>query len=368
MTSYPKATAKISGANGGTATLPSLDVLVWVAARNEAQNLPALLQSLAAQQTGNLSWAVVIANDDSTDQTWQVLEQARHTYPWLNTLDVLPGFKNQLIAKARVLSALDHWTQQYYPSVTHVLVTDADVLLPPSWIASMVAELQQAHLTSGITTMRPDSAFACLQGLDWLLALHVVHLLDYVNVGITALGNNYGFRYANYSILGGYSVLHPSIVEDFQLYHQFRAAGFQTTNQFSSRVLAQSYAPETTQAFFKQRVRWLQGGLQTDSAVQVVFFGQFLWYPLLLTIGLTCPTVLPWITGLIGLRLGFIYLFGYLTLARSGWPNIGRMWWTPLAYDVYFHWAYLGTVWHFLKLKKQGAGINWKDRELSAGQ
>src|SRR5688572_11439730 len=50
---------------------------VVIAARNEAANIEALLQSLHAQQYSKSLYEVIIVDDHSTDNTWQLLEEAR---------------------------------------------------------------------------------------------------------------------------------------------------------------------------------------------------------------------------------------------------------------------------------------------------
>lgn len=349
-------------------------VCIWVAARNEALTLPALLQSLDPQiQTLPYAVQVLVGNDQSTDHTASVLHAAMERYSWLHVVLVpehVPAphklaAVSHAKAKARVLNYLASITTEALPAVDTILITDADIILAPNWITGLVQALKQYHMVSGITTMVPGSMFAALQGQDWLLALHTVSALQRINVGITALGNNMGFRWHTYKLLGGYEVLPATLVEDFQLYTLFRAAGFSTTNLYEHQLLNFSYAPDTKSSFLKQRTRWLTGGLQTAGAVQWVFFAQFLWYPAALALGfwnLEAALLMA------GSRYAFTVFMSYYVLLLAGWPlkpawhrpGSARMSLTPWLFEVYFHWAYLSTFWHAYQHRNQQ--LEWKDR------
>ncbi len=337
-------------------------VTIWVAARDEAERLPLLLASLLAQDYPTERLQVLIGNDQSMDQTAEIVTEISKSFPYIQLVDI-PNYNTHLRSKSRVLNYLADLTKTDY-----VLITDADIVLPPTWVHAMITELldpadgQPVHLVSGITTMLGASVFSRIQGLDWLTALFTVSLLDKANVGVTALGNNMAFDFRAYQTIGGYAALPASIVEDFQLYMAFRDGGFQTANRYSGHLLATTFAPETWSAYIKQRVRWLSGGLQTDAVVRGIFFAQFGWYPVLGIIALSGLGTWSTIAALLVMvRYLSITTLCYVAILKADNPRnklMSQFWALPWLFELYFVVGYVSTIYAYYA----NPVVEWKGR------
>lgn len=313
---------------------------IWVAARNEEERLPFLLSSIQAQSYPADRFEVLIGNDESTDGTLGIARSKSAQVPNIKVIDVDPAFGPDLYAKGRVLAYLTEFTRQ---ETEYVLIIDADIVLQPDYLANMVKVLKQTDydMVSGITTIQSGGWFGQMQGLDWLVALQTVSWLTAKSQGITALGNNMAFRWSAYLKTGGYKHLGPSVVEDFQLFKAFMDSGFSTANIYDKALLSVTEGPRTFGSYLKQRRRWLSGGLQTYTWIQMAFFGQFAWYPLLLW-GWLSLTGMP---SMICISLVLVRYVVATSLVGSAWYRAGRPQaaWLILFYELYFFVGYLST-------------------------
>ena len=115
-------------------------------ARNEREGLPALLDTVDAQQLKPLVW--VIVDDGSDDGSRQWLEGVRARYPFLEVLDAPEAADEYLGAH---IARIKRWGLEQAlararargcePACAGVL--DADVLLPPEHYATLVTRMAQ---------------------------------------------------------------------------------------------------------------------------------------------------------------------------------------------------------------------------------
>ncbi len=109
-------------------------VVVHVSLHNQAHTLPAFLHSIRQQlyPPGSVTWW--FTNDASTDEGSEMLKRFAQEN---RDLDV-HMFHNtkQMGKKANLLAAIARCTEPI------MLLTDADVVLPPVWLAAMVSRLQ----------------------------------------------------------------------------------------------------------------------------------------------------------------------------------------------------------------------------------
>jgi len=231
------------------------EVTVLVAARNEADNLPRCLASLAALDYPAAKLRVLIADDASTDATPRILRdfvRDRPTWQVLTITETLGHARGKANALAHLIRRAD---------TELLLCCDADVAVPPTWVRSLVAEAQRtgAAIVVGTTLIEGPGWLAAGQRLDWLRALAALRVAASTNRAFTGMGNNQLLRRAAYQATGGYEALPFSVTEDFQLFLEISRQGGRTTHVFGAAALAWSAPATSFGALLRQRRRWLRG-------------------------------------------------------------------------------------------------------------
>jgi cellulose synthase/poly-beta-1,6-N-acetylglucosamine synthase-like glycosyltransferase len=149
-----------------------LPVSVVICSRNEARTLEVLLPVLLAQE--HRTFEVVVVNDRSEDDTWEVLQWMKPQLP-TTAAGEHPGRREvQLRQEDRVGCGC---ARAKYP---HVLLTDADCLPDgPDWISTMAPGFRKGRsIVIGTARMRSSRALptcwsgttACMKAAQYMSA------------------------------------------------------------------------------------------------------------------------------------------------------------------------------------------------------
>jgi len=333
--------------------LPALTVYprvsILVAARNEAATIERCLAALARLNYPADKLEILIGDDASTDGTAAVVQRFIRDRPQFRLLSI----RHQLGTARGKGNVLAHLCRA--ATTDYFLLTDADMVLHPDWVGTMLAAAPaKVGIVTGITTA-DGSLFGRWQGLDWLFGLNLIRLLTDCGLPITAVGNNMLVTRAAYESIGGYEALAFSITEDLQLFQQVVAQGWHYRNLIDPRVLGISAPQPTLGQLLHQRKRWMKGAGRLPWQLGALFNSYGIFY-----------TVLGW-PGLLPLgSIGLLYagkalcqsLFLAITLRQAGHRERLSV---LLLYDGYLLLMSLAvlayTVW-------PGA-IEWKARRYS---
>jgi len=256
------------------------EITIMVAARNEEANLEKCLKALCDLQYPKDKVKILIGNDQSTDRTQAIALLFQSNYENIKLIDIqddLTGLK----AKARVMAQLDkHATGEFY------LVTDADVVVKPTWASTMVRHMDSiTGVASGTTMVTGNQIGDQMQGIDWAYFMGLLNVISYSGVPATAVGNNMIIRADAYWQTGGYGRIKFSITEDYKLYDEVCKLGWKWNNIMTPEVLAYSKATIGLLPLLHQRKRWLSGGRDLPW-YWWIFFGVFGLYYFLLPIAM----------------------------------------------------------------------------------
>ena len=255
--------------------LPRVSILI--AARDEETALPRCLASLRALDYPAELLEILVGDDASTDRTAAVAEAAMRGFAGQFRVVPIVDTLGRARGKANVLA---HLTRQ--ATTDFFFITDADISLPRTWVAGLLAHAAPGVGTvTGITAVGGPRVFHRLQGIDWLLSLSLVQVVSDLGRPVTAMGNNMLVTRTAYAATGGYEVLPFSVTEDYALFRAVMAAGFGFRQVFSAQVRADSLPMPTWAALLRQRRRWLRGvaGLPLRLRLELLFFSG--WWPAL---------------------------------------------------------------------------------------
>jgi 1,2-diacylglycerol 3-beta-glucosyltransferase len=329
------------------APLPRVSILI--AARDEEAALPRCLASLWALDYPAELLEILVGDDGSTDRTAAVAAAAMQGFA--GKFRLVPITKNlgQARGKANVLAHLARLA-----TTDLFFITDADISLPKTWIAGLLAHAASGVGTvTGITAVRGPRLFDQLQGIDWLLSLSMVQVVSDLGRPVTAMGNNMLVTRAAYEATGGYEALPFSVTEDFALFKAVLAADFGFRQVFQADIRADSLPMPTWAALLRQRKRWLRGvaGLPLRLRLELLFFSGF--WPALAGV-----TTLAGPGAALGLWGAKVLVQGALAAAAHHRAGLRLRWWLLPLFELYT----LGLTAAILVFRLGGGKVVWKGR------
>lgn len=286
-----------------TTPLTNPTVSILIAARNEEQNILNLLNSVSMLNYPENKLEVLIGDDGSTDQTAKLVREFILNKPQIKLYDIQPS-TTHLRGKTNALTQLAKIaTGDYF------FFTDADITLPVNWVENMLTGFREnVGVVVGSTVTSPISLFARCQGIEWLSVLNFMEICGRFNIPTTGMGNNMAVSRKAYEAVGGYDSIPFSIVEDYALYNAIVKKGFGFKHLYKEEVLTFTEPPED---YFRQRKRWVSGGVKSRSPLLIVAFLQALLLPftfILLTFNQAAGQFLLLTAFCINILLGFVAL------------------------------------------------------------
>ena len=215
-------------------------VTVVIALRNESAHLPALMQSLQQQTYPNFE--VLLVNDHSDDDSEAVFTLfSDNRFTWINS--------DGMGKKAALRQGINQAKSDL------ILTTDADVVLPSTWLASMVNAYGQtaAQLLIGPVAMRTGTIF---QRIDYFSLEGTTHGSAQVGAPILCSGANLAFSKTWYIQCLPY--LHPNVPsgDDMFLLEATKRLKGKIVSLKTADATVQIIGCETFGQFLSQRARW----------------------------------------------------------------------------------------------------------------
>ncbi len=304
--------------------LPSVSIIV--AAKNEAQNLPCLIQCLTTQQYPENRMEICIVDDNSHDESWDILCQAKQKYSNFKAIkitDSIPDF-------APKKRALDLGIRATTGEI--LLFTDADCTPPPTWVKSTVeCYVENTSVVVGYSPYRFDKPINSI--IRGLLALEFFSVAAVAagSIGIkrplTAAGCNLSYSRSTYFAIGGFESIRKWVSGDDDLFILKVAQKKHGTITYalSPQAFVPGAAPKTWDEFRNQRIRYASKGMHyelqmTISLIAVYFLNAFLFFGFLSLLvfpgiyGLTA--VIAWVVKAI---FEFIFLLKAAKVFHAKW-------------------------------------------------
>ncbi len=251
-------------------------VSVFIAARDEENSISACIKSICNQDYPPERYEIIAGNDSSADDTLTILHKLELELPNLHVYDITKVVTEKP-GKINVLAQLSDKAQGNY-----YLFTDADTVLPPTWIRTMVHTLQSGYgVVTGTTLLKTWAQFGHLQNIEWGMTISTIKVLSDIGVRTTSIGNNMGIQRAAYQKVGGYRGITFSLTEDFELYRQICNSGYQAFHIFQKEVLALSKPVYDLYALFRQRKRWMYAAFRLPLPMLLILITDAMFLPVI---------------------------------------------------------------------------------------
>ncbi len=242
-------------APSATNYIPRTTICVIVPARNEAKRIAACLQSIVAQQYPAKLLEIIAIDDHSTDETAHIIaqfEQVRllRLSDYLLPDEVLNAYKKKAIETAIAQTKQDL-----------IVSTDADCVLPPTWLASIAQAYEQgnAHIIAApVQYIEANSFVEQFQSLDIAGMMVATGASLHLRLSAMCNGANLAYRRDTFYEVGGFAgINHLASGDDMLLMAKILERypkGAIFLQQLSATV--GTYAQNTWREFAQQRLRW----------------------------------------------------------------------------------------------------------------
>jgi cellulose synthase/poly-beta-1,6-N-acetylglucosamine synthase-like glycosyltransferase len=241
---------KIDPAQGA----PHTFISIIVPARNEAQQLPALLDSIGAQNFPRHLFELILMDDFSTDETVAIAS----SYDFVKVISlaqfIAPNSINSYKKKA-IEIGMQHSKGEL------VLTTDADCVVGNNWLRTIAAyyESTQAQLmVMPVMFMNNHQPLGIFQLLDFMSLQGITGASVYKKMHSMCNGANLAYTRSAFVAVDGFKGIdNIASGDDMLLMHKI-AKRFPEGIHYikSEEVIVQTAAMDTLGSFLQQRIRW----------------------------------------------------------------------------------------------------------------
>jgi glycosyltransferase involved in cell wall biosynthesis len=234
----------------------STTVSIVLAARNEEQNIGALLQDLIGQEYPKELLEIIVVDDHSDDYTSLVAGK-------FNTPSGIPVrvFKLQDFRVTGKKAALDFGIRQAKGKL--IMSTDADCRVQQSWvrtIAGYYEENKPAMILAPVQFERGFGLFGMFQELEFMSLIATTAGSAKIGIPLMANGANLAYSKEAYLATGGFSenMRYPSGDDVFLMSAIKKKYGGSAVQFLKSQAAVVTTRPEKRlKDFFNQRIRWV---------------------------------------------------------------------------------------------------------------
>lgn len=326
--------------------LPSVGV--FVSARNEGHNLPACLEALEKVDYPEGKILFFIGDDGSSDNTWEIINLwaslAGNRHAVKLQVPPPPGKNGKAMALAKMVEKSE---------AELLLFTDADCIVPSTWIKEMVGSFAPGcGMIVGVTRISASTWFGRMQELEWWLGFGVIKALADVRVPLTAMGNNMLISREAYDRVGGFEAVADSLTEDFAILQRLSKLGHKPIHQVSRHNLVLTKGVEDFRGLLDQRKRWVSGAMSLPWYWCFIIGCQAAFYPLVLICLFLNPlwAILGWVGKTV---CQSVFLLSFTAKTETKIPKLDL-----LIFECY----YLCTSFITLLYYVWPSAIKWKGR------
>lgn len=343
-------------------------VCVLIPARNEATRLPATLDALCQEPSALLH--IVVYNDASTDETWNVLQRYAQKDARILVVDGAQEPPPQGFGKPAALAGALSCAQKavWWNPQMPLLCLDADVLLAKGALGALVHAFGEsgAAALSGV----PHLALQGWVERFWVPTFVALAARRFAPERVHRRGDARAFlngqlillRFEALHAIGGFAAVSDAVLEDVAMGENLKAAGFEirladlrdlaTTRMYTSfRELADGFGKNAVP---------LQGGIVSTILVAISGFVLSLAAPWSMAMGCWHESLsIRASAALCGVAIVGLQVQLRRQLRVSAWPTL----FSPL---IYFGvcWVYFRAAWRVWR----GSNIAWRGRDYPASR
>lgn len=295
-------------------------VSVIIPARDEADNLPALLQALHKQTYNHDLFEVIVIDDFSEDDTaGTVLNFPASNVKLLRLADHLDKTQRLNSYKKKAIElAIEQATGDL------IMTTDADCIMDEKWIETFVHCYETHHpkfIAAPVSFYKENNFFKHLQSLDFMTMQGITGAMAYLRSGTMCNGANLAYEKKAFYEVGGFIGIDMIASGDdmllmYKIYHAYPDGVMYIKSQ---EAIVRTLPVDDFSSFMNQRIRWSsKADKYEDTRITRVLVLVYFWNVALLVLAVTAifiPALWWWLLWLMVYKTAVELLF-LLPVAR----------------------------------------------------
>lgn len=235
---------------------PATFLSVVISVRNEENNIKELLESLYGQDYPASLFEVIFIDDHSTDNTWNLLQEAHHSYPSLMAIKLeAPANINFSFKKLAIEAGIRAARGKL------IVTTDADCRFKANWLSTLADfyETQHAKFIAAPVLMKDKgNLLTIFQSIDFLTLQGITGASVQRRFHSMCNGANLAYeRDAFFEVNGFEGIDTIPTGDDMLLMHKiYRQHPEKVFYLKSPAVIVETEPALSWAAFFHQRIRW----------------------------------------------------------------------------------------------------------------
>jgi poly-beta-1,6-N-acetyl-D-glucosamine synthase len=233
-----------------------IKITIIVPARNEADNITRCLQAILNQNYSKAHTQIIVVNDQSTDNTANLVAALAPQFELINLLPNTQGGKKNAIAKG-VAAATGEL----------IVCTDADCIMPNTWlstIASFYIEKNASFIAAPVRLVpsfeneTKSTAVQIFQTIDFVTLQAITAASVNAKIHNMSNGANMAFSKAAFTAVNGFENIDHIATGDDMLLMQKIFDQFPNQVFYLKTKMAQvsSLTVNSWKQFLQQRIRW----------------------------------------------------------------------------------------------------------------
>lgn len=262
---------------------------IIIPARNEEDNIGQCLSSIFSNNYPEHLYEVIVINDESTDRTEQIIcsfQQQKPNIHLLQMRELLQGQKINAYKKKAIEAAVTTASGQW------VITTDADCIVPTSWLANFNSYIQQSgkkFIAAPVAFVDDKTFLGRFQCLDFL-GLQGITAAS-VSAGFHSMCNGANLCYEKalfHEVKGFENINHIASGDDMLLMHKVQQHNMDDIGYlYTPQNIVHTQPMKTWKAFINQRIRWASKASDySDWKIKIV-----LWLVYLLNLFMTASFI-----------------------------------------------------------------------------
>jgi len=283
------------------------DISVVITCYNEADTIGKAIDNLAANGYSGLK-KIVVVDDCSKDNSWEIIQKYEKKYP-----DLVMGVQTP---KGTGCAAGAKNYGSKFVNTELIAFSDGDSFPEKGSIEKTIGffdDKKVGAVTSTVLVKNRTNLLLKLQAIEYIVIKFTRKLLEFIGSIYVTPGPLAIYRRSAFEKIGKFDA--KNLTEDIEITWRLLYNGYDVKMSVPSKVY--SVAPHTFKGWFRQRIRWNKGGVQTMIKYGGSFFRR----------GMLGAFVLPffvfsWFLGVFGLgvliyRLAKAFIVRYLLTTYS---------------------------------------------------